>query len=366
MLPPIPGFVHEAYSQRVVFGVGSARSALAREVERLAAARVLLVAGRTEQGLAVELTASLPVVATFAEVRPHVPASVAEAVRKLAADTRADLVVCVGGGSTTGTAKAVALTTALPIMAIPTTYAGSEATPVWGLTEQQRETTGVDVRVLPSTVIYDPELTVSLPVDLSVASGLNALAHCVDSMWAPRSNPISTALATEGIQALRSGLPALRGHGHDLAARSHALYGAYLAAVAFAGAGSGLHHKICHVLGGAYELPHALMHAVVLPHVLAFNVYAAPDAARRIAAGLGASDALAGLLALYAQLDAPRALRELGMAEADLPEAARLVAEAAPLDNPRPFGVEDAMRLLRQAWAGERPTEGPAEDNEEV
>lgn len=352
----VPSFVHEAYAQRVVFGAGAARFELVNEIERLGSSRVLVIAADAERQLAAELTAALPVAAVFSDVRMHVPVPVAQAARALAAQARADLLVSVGGGSTTGTAKAVAMTSGLPIVAVPTTYAGSEATPVWGLTEGQRKSTGVDVRVLPRTIVYDPELTTSLPGELSVASGLNALAHCIDSMWAPKANPISSALAVEGTRALAAGLPAVLADGQDVPARSRALYGAYLAAVAFAGAGSGLHHKICHVLGGAYGLPHAPMHAVVLPHVLAFNASAAREAADRVAAALGGSDPMAGLLALYDDLDAPRALRDLGLREGDLGEAARLVVEAAPPSNPRPFGVEDAERLLRQAWAGDRPT----------
>jgi alcohol dehydrogenase class IV len=356
-------FEYQSHPQRVIFGAGRARSDLAGEVERLAGTRVLVIAGGSALALAGELTGTLPVVATFSGVQQHVPVEVAEAVRALAAQTRADLLLCIGGGSTTGTAKAVALTTGLPILAIPTTYAGSEATPIWGLTEDSRKRTGTDSRVLPRTVLYDPDLTSSLPVELTVASGLNALAHSVDAMWAPLANPVSTALAAAGIRALAEALPAVR---REVAgARADALYGAYLAAVAFAGAGSGLHHKICHVLGGAYGLPHAPMHAVVLPHVLAFNTPAAPAAAREIAAALRKSEpvsksgpeaALDGLLALYAEIEAPRSLRELGLAESDLAEAAVLVARAAPPSNPRPFGPDQARQLLQQAWAGDRPS----------
>jgi maleylacetate reductase len=353
--PSSLAFEHQTYAQRVIFGAGSARSELAAEVDRLGGSRVLLIAGASELAVANELAARLPVVATFSGVRPHVPVAVAAAVRLLAAQSQADLLVCIGGGSTTGTAKAVALTTGLPIIAIPTTYAGSEATPVWGLTDEHRKTTGVDVRVLPRTVLYDPGLTTSLPVDLTVASALNALAHCIDALWAPKANPISSALAVAGIRALRTALPPVRRDGRDPTARADALYGAYLAAVAFAGAGSGLHHKICHVLGGAYGLPHAPMHAVVLPYVLAFNAAAAPVAAHEIAQALEAEDAVTGLLALYAEIDAPKALRDLGLAEADLAGAAVLVVEAGPPSNPRRFGPAEAERLLRQAWAGDRP-----------
>jgi len=349
-------FDHQSYGQRVVFGAGAAGERLGAEVELLGARRVLVVAAGSARPLAHRLTEGLPIAGTVDDVRMHVPLRAAEAARRQAGEAGADLLLCIGGGSATGTAKAVALTTGLPIVAVPTTYAGSEATPVWGVTADGRKTTGVDERVLPRTVIYDPELTLDLPVGLSTASGLNALAHCVDSLWAPRANPVDTALALEGARAIAGGLPAVHVDPKGLGGRSQLLYGAYLAALSFAGAGSGLHHKICHVLGGAYDLPHAQMHAVVLPHVLAFNAPAAPEAARRLAQAFDLGDtALAGLLALYDAVGAPRSLRELGFAERDIPEAAELVAEAAPAGNPRPFTAADAERLLRDAWAGQVP-----------
>lgn len=348
-------FEHQSYAQRVVFGPGTARTALRGEVERLGASRVLLIAAPGEAELAATLTGDLPIAARFDGVRPHVPVEVAEQARALAASSAADAVLSVGGGSTTGTAKAVALTSGLPVIAVPTTYAGSEATPVWGLTENQRKTTGVDPVVLPRAVVYDAELTTTLPPELSVASGLNALAHCVDSLWAPRANPLLSALGTEGIRALAPALRAVLADGDDLAARSGCLYGAYLSAVTFAGAGSGLHHKICHVLGGSFDLPHAQTHAVVLPHVLAYNAAAAPAAADRIAGALGTEDAVTGLLGLYDDLHAPRSLRDLGMPADGIPEVAAVVAEGAPAGNPRPVTAESIAALLRRAWAGDRP-----------
>jgi alcohol dehydrogenase class IV len=348
-------FRHESHAQRVVFGAGAARTALAGEVAHLGATRVLVVASEGARPLAAELTAGLPVAATFTGVRPHVPADVAAAARLAARDAGADLLLSVGGGSTTGTAKAVARRTGLPILAVPTTYAGSEATTVWGETEAGRKTTGTDPRVLPRTVVYDPELTLGLPADLTVASGLNAMAHCVDSLWAPNANPVATALATAGIRGLAAGLPAVRRDGADVAARGDTLAAAYLAAVAFASAGSGLHHKICHILGGTYDLPHAGTHAVVLPYVAAFNLPAAPAAGAAIATALGVPDAAEGLAGLYRALEAPTALRDLGMPEAGIAEAAGLVARAAPESNPRPVSREDAEALLRRAWTGGRP-----------
>ncbi|HEY0534767.1 MAG TPA: maleylacetate reductase [Actinoplanes sp.] len=343
-------FEHQSYTQRVVFGVEAARTRLAAEVDRLGAHRVLLVAAPSARAQAASLTAGLPMAGAVDEVRMHVPIEVADAARRQAEETGADLLLAVGGGSATGTAKAVALSSGLPIVAVPTTYAGSEVTPVWGLTENGRKTTGVDERVLPRTVVYDPALTVGLPVEMSVASGLNALAHCVDSLWAPRVNPVDTALALEAAHALLEGLPRVHAAPTALEGRSSTLYGAYLAALAFAGAGSGLHHKICHVLGGAYDLPHAQTHAVVLPHVLAFNAPAAPDPVARLARALDASDALAALNDLYDAVDAPRSLRALGLPEDRLPHAAALIAQAAPPSNPRPVTEADALAILEAAF----------------
>jgi maleylacetate reductase len=353
-------FEHQSYTQRVVFGAGSARTRLAAEVERLGASRVVLVAAPSARDRAAALTADLPMAGAVDEVRMHVPVEVAEAARRQAADSGADLLLAVGGGSATGTAKAVAMTSGLPIVALPTTYAGSEVTPVWGLTENGRKTTGVDERVLPRTVVYDPELTLRLPVGMSIASGLNALAHCVDSLWAPRANPVDTALALEAAHALAEGLPRVHAAPAEVEGRSSTLYGAYLAALAFGGAGSGLHHKICHVLGGTYDLPHAQTHAVILPHVLAFNAPAAPAEVARLARALDSADAISALDTLYAQVDAPRSLAVLGLPEDRLPEAAALIAEAAPPTNPRPFTEADALTLLRAAFHGARPELEPA------
>ena len=347
-------FVHHTFDQRVVFGVG-AGSTLADEVRRLEATRVLLVVSGSGAATAERLTSDVPVVGRFRDVRPHVPVEVAQAARALAADVAADLVLCLGGGSATGTAKAVALTTGLPILAVPTTYAGSEATPVWGVTEGRRKRTGTDRAVLPRTIVYDPLLSVSLPLGLSVASGLNALAHCVDSLWAPGTNPVLNALAGEGIRVLAPALRGVHADGNDLEARTGCLYGTYLSATAFAGAGSGLHHKICHLLGGTWDLPHAETHAVLLPHVLALNADHAAAATARVAAALGEPDAVDGLLRLHDDLAAPRTLRSLGMPESGLAEAVDLVVAAAPDGNPAPVTPTSVRGLLERAWSGAPP-----------
>jgi maleylacetate reductase len=352
-------FENITLGQRVLFGYGRAARNLAAEADRLQARRVMVIAAPSEAGIADRVTADLPVVLRHSDVRPHVPVEQAEAARAAAAECGADLLVCVGGGSTTGLAKAVALTTRLPIVAVPTTYAGSEATNVWGLTEDSRKTTGVDDAVLPVTVVYDSELTLSLPVDLSVASGLNAVAHCVDSMWAPRANPLNQAFAMEGLRAVAEGLRRVVRAPDDVDGRDATLFGCYLSGVAFASAGSGLHHKICHVLGGAYDLPHAQTHATVLPYVLELNAPGAADAAHRIAAALGSATPVAGLNALRKELDAPHALADHGMRREDITEAAGLILPYVPRDNPVPVGTDELVDLLTRAWAGE-----PARDRD--
>lgn len=348
-------FDHTTLGQRVLFGTGLAAEHLTTEVQRLGARRIMVLASPREMAEARAVTASLEVTVFHDEIAPHVPIENAETARRVAVDNAVDLLVSVGGGSTTGLAKAVALTTGLPIVAIPTTYAGSEATDVWGLTEASRKSTGVDPRVLPVTVIYDAQLTLMLPVSLSVAAGMNGIAHCIDSMWAPRTNPINQALAIEGIRTLAEGLPVIASDPQSLPAREQVLCGAYLAAVAFTSAGSGLHHKICHVLGGAYNLPHAETHATVLPYVLAFNATAAPDVEKRIAAALGSDSAVAGLLALRSALNAPRALKDYGFDEAKIAEAVELILPFIPASNPRAVTPEALENLLRAAYAGETP-----------
>ena len=354
---------YESWAQRVVFASRTGAEAVAQEVQRLGAERVLLIAGEPELPVAHALTAGVPVAATFSAVRPHVPPSVVDGVREAVKECAADLLLCVGGGSTTGAAKAGALVTDLPILAVPTTYAGSEATPVWGLTESGRKSTGVDPRVLPAVVVYDATLHLTLPTTLSVTSGLNALAHCVDSLWAPRHNPISSALATEGIRRLADGLRAVVDDGTDLVARESLLYGTYLAGVSFAGAGSGLHHKICHVLGGAYDLEHAALHSVVLPHVVGFNLPSAPGAAARLREAFGA-DPFPALLDLYRSVDAPRDLGSLGLGPEQVDQATDLVLAQVPDSNPRPISHLQMHDLLTRARDGRDPQLVPIDETE--
>lgn len=343
---------HDTLPQRVRFAPGTAADALGEEVTDLGAERLMVIASERGMGVTKQLAGALPVAVWHDEVVMHVPLEVAERARAVAADHAVDALVCVGGGSTTGLAKAVALTSGLPIVAVPTTYAGSEATNVWGITEGARKTTGVDARVLPRTIIYDASLMLALPVDLSVASGINALAHCVDAMWGPRVDPIDQAFAVEGIRALAAGLPMVVADPTGLPGREQTLYGAYLAAVAFASAGSGLHHKICHTLGGMFDLPHAQTHAVVLPYVTALNTAATPKAEERLAAGFGAPTANEGLARLRAAIDAPTALRDLGMPESGIAAAVPVILGSVPAGNPAEVTAANLTALLHDAWEG--------------
>lgn len=349
-------FAHETLPQRVVFASGEAAQVVADEVRALGAERVMLIASHREAALVEPIAAMLPVVLHHDEVVMHVPVDVAQRARDRAAASGADVLVSVGGGSTTGLAKAVAMTTGLPIVAVPTTYAGSEATPVWGLTEGRTKTTGVDAKVLPRSVVYDASLLTSLPGDMTVASGLNAMAHCVDAMWGPRVDPIDQALAGEGIRGLATGLTRVAADPSGIEGIEQTLYGAYLAAVSFASAGSGMHHKICHVLGGMFNLPHAQTHAVVLPYVLALNAPNAPEAERRIARAFDSDTASEGLAALRRILDAPTALKDYGMPEDGIAKAIEPILEAIPAGNPTPVDEGNIAALLHAAWEGSDPS----------
>jgi maleylacetate reductase len=348
-------FVYDVPASRVVFGVGRIRQ-VPDEVELLGAERVLLIAGGREKKYADELAAALGsrLVDRIGEVVMHVPAALAAAAHEQTEQSRADLLVCLGGGSAIGLAKAVALRTRLPILAVPTTYAGSEMTPIWGVTDGGRKTTGRDRTVLPATVVYDPALTKSLPADISAASGMNALAHLVEGLYAPDASPVTAVLAEEGIRALADALPRVVVAPGDLDARSCALYGAWLAGWVLGTAGMGLHHKICHVLGGAYNLPHAGTHSAVLPFVTAYNAPAAPAAMVRAARALGAQDPARALWKLAERIGAPTSLAQVGLDSGRIPEAARLVVETSPV-NPRPVDRAAVDELLRAAYVGRLP-----------
>jgi maleylacetate reductase len=356
-------FTYQALPGRVVFGLGAARGRLAEEIHALEAKRVLLIAAEAESELARELSAPLgdTVVASFEGVRPHVPVAVSASAISLARECAADCLLSIGGGSTTGTAKAIALELGLPIVAVPTTYAGSEVTPVWGSTDGERKSTGRSPKVLPRTVIYDPELTYGLAPRITAASGMNALAHCVEALYAPGRNPISSLIAIEGIEALASSIATAVELPREPAGRSGALYGAYLAGAAFAVAGSGLHHKICHALGGAFDLPHAETHSIVLAHVVAFQQPAAEESMNAVAVALGAQPGGAALAlhAIAAECGLPLSLREIGMPADGIERVLDQIVRATPADNPRAVDAQDVREILHGAYEGGIPGERP-------
>lgn len=341
---------------RVVFGAGSIQH-LEREIDLLGAKRALVLSTLEQRDSAEMIARRLGsrCAGVFDRAVMHVPIETARTARDEAARLGADCAVAIGGGSTTGLGKAIALESSLPILAIPTTYAGSEMTPIWGITEAGVKKTGRDARVLPQTVIYDANLTLGLPVRPSVASGINAIAHAAEALYAQDANPIHSLLAEEGIRALALGLPKVVAAPADLEARAECLYGAWLCGAVLGAVGMSLHHKLCHTLGGTFNLPHAETHTIVLPHALAYNADAAPDAMHRIARALGAADAAQGMHDFASGLGAPVALRDIGMPADGLDRAAELATTNAYW-NPRPLDRGAIRQLLQDAWEGKRPS----------
>lgn len=348
-------FSYQSNPSRVVFGAGALQQ-LPAEIERLGAKRALVLS-TPEQVAAAERVAALlgeRAAGVFPRAVMHVPIEAARAARDEARRLGADCAVAIGGGSTTGLGKAIALDSGLPIIAIPTTYAGSEMTSIYGLTEAGVKKTGRDARVLPKTVIYDPELSLSLPLALSITSALNAVAHAAEGLYAHDGNPITALMAEEGIRATAAALPRLQADPRDVDARGDALYGAWLCGTVLGAVAMGLHHKLCHTLGGSFDLPHAEVHTVILPHALAYNAALAPEAMARIARALGVGDAPRGLHDLARALGAPVSLRAIGMPESGLDAAADLAA-GAPYPNPRPLERSALRALLQRAYDGLPP-----------
>jgi len=351
----VKNFVYTAQPARVVFGAG-ALSQLAREIDALGAKKALVLS-TPEQRASAERVAELlgaRAVGVFDRAVMHVPIETAREARELARKLGADCAIAIGGGSTTGLGKAIALDSGLPILAIPTTYAGSEVTPIYGITEAGLKKTGRDLRVLPRTVIYDPELTLSLPVSMSVTSGINAIAHAAEGLYAVDRNPVMDLMAEEGIAALGRALPAIRKNAGDLDARSDALYGAWLCGTVLGHVGMALHHKLCHTLGGSFNLPHAETHTIVLPHALAYNAREAPQAMARIQRALAGASAAQAVYDLAQNNGAPVALKDIGMKAADLDRACDIALQNQ-YPNPRPLERTAIRRLLQDAFDGTRP-----------
>ncbi len=351
-------FVYSALPGRVIFGDGTLAQ-LPAEVAALGLERALVLSTPQQaahaEALAAQLGARAAGTCTLATM--HTPVAVTDQAMQVVRERRVDGVIAVGGGSTIGLSKAIALRTDLPQVVVPTTYAGSEMTPILGETVDGVKTTQRTLKVLPEVVIYDVELTLSLPVGLSGTSGLNAMAHAVEALYANDRNPIIDLLALEGLTALARALPRVVDHAHDREARSEALYGAWLCGACLGAVGMSLHHKLCHTLGGAFNLPHAETHTVVLPHAVAYNMSAVPRVMQRLATALQANNAASALFELARRVGAPRSLRALGMPEAGIERAVEL-ALAKPYWNPRPLEPAALRELIRRAWAGEAPLEG--------
>lgn len=347
----IDSFDYEARPVRVLFGPGRIAEARA-EVERLGLSRVMLIAdARAPGGDALVESLGNLLALRWDEVAQHVPSDLADRARKAAVAGGVDGLVSLGGGSATGLAKAIALDTGLPIVAVPTTYAGSELTPVYGITGEQRKRTGTDERVRPAVVVYDPELTLGLPPAVTGPSAFNAMAHCFAALWSPRRDPLTSALAVDAIRAVTASLPKLAGDPTNLPARSGLQYAAFLAGTALGRTGTGLQHKISHELGGRLNLSHADTHAVVLPHVVALNAPAGPDWVARLEPFLG-PDPARGLWDLARRSGLSTSLARLGARREHLRDVAEAVAGTA---NPVPVDAAAVEALLRRALDDEPP-----------
>lgn len=351
----IHSFRYQQEATRVVFGAGTS-DRLADHVEGLHPRRVLIVHGRTGAALADRMHHAFGAerARTFSDIAEHVPVERAEQAIATARTVEADTVVAIGGGSAIGFAKIIGRETGAQIAAVPTTYSGSEMNPVWGITSGNRKSTGRDPAVMPRLVVYDPLLTLSLPARASAASGMNAMAHAVDAMYVADASPLVTTISVQAITLLADALPVVLAQPHDIDARTQALYGAHLAGLVLSTAGTALHHRMCHVLGGRYALPHAETHAVLLPHSVAFNETAAAAANALIAAALRGAVAATAIWDLERGLDLPASLAELGLHAGDVAAAAGDVA-ATPVSNPAPVTKQGVAQLLEDALAGRPP-----------
>jgi alcohol dehydrogenase class IV len=290
----------------------------------------------------------------FAKAAMHTPVTVTDEAMVVLKDTGADCLVAIGGGSTTGLGKALAYRTDLPQIVLPTTYAGSELTSILGQTEGGVKTTLTDPKVQPEVVLYDPELVATLPVAMTVTSALNAMAHAAEALYAQNRTDYTNKLSTDGLRSFVQGLPDVLANPGDLRAREDTQRGAWACGSVLGLVGMSLHHKLCHTLGGTFDLPHAETHSVILPHAIAYNARAAAAELQPILDILGGTNAGTALHEFAVSLGAPLALRDLGLAESDLDRAADL-AVAKPYPNPQPVTRDDIRTLLQAAWAGDAP-----------
>jgi alcohol dehydrogenase class IV len=348
-------FVYNALPARVIFGSGTI-SKLKSEIERAGCKRAFLLSTPEQADSLDRIAASLgPLAAgSFTQAAMHTPTAVTERAVRHALDCGADCTISFGGGSSTGLGKAISLRTDLTQIAVPTTYAGSEVTPIIGETRDGVKVTQSTMKVLPEIVIYDVDFTLTLPPHLSVTSGTNAVAHAVEALYAQDRNPVVSMMAEQAIGAMGRALPAIVADPQNHDARAEALYGAWLCGVCLGSVGMALHHKLCHVIGGAFDLPHADTHTVILPYAMAYNAKAAPEADAAVARALGGSDGTSALVGLATRLGSPRSLKSLGMPQAGIDRAADLAVQN-PYFNPRPVERKAVRALIAAAWAGDPP-----------
>lgn len=348
-------FTFPGLNTRVIFGAGTLLQ-VGDELRRLGHQRALVLSTPHQQDQAQALADSLSGLAAgvFPGAAMHTPTDVTEAAISAYRGMKADCVVSLGGGSTTGLGKAIALRTGADQIAIPTTYAGSEMTDILGETSDGAKTTRRDPAIRPEVVIYDVDLTLGLPVDLTVTSALNAIAHAMEGFYAPDRNPVVEAMGRDAMRAFHTALPILIADPQNRAARAEALYAAWCCSTMLGQVSMALHHKLAHVLGGSFGTPHAETHAILLPHTTAFNAAAVPDLLTPISDVFGAP-AGAGLWDFASRLGAPMRLADLGLRAADLDRAADIALTNAYW-NPRPFTRQDIRDLLQAAHDGRRPT----------
>lgn len=341
---------------RVVFGVGTTAH-LPEELEKLSVrkALVLTTPPQADQGQALCDLLGSRAAGMFSKAAMHTPVDVTGDAMTVYAGSGADGVVSIGGGSTIGLGKAIALRTDCPQVVLPTSYAGSEMTSIIGQTEGGKKTTQKTLKVLPETVIYDVDYTLTLPPVMTVTSGMNAIAHAVEALYAEESNPVLSLMAEDGIAKMTAALAKVTSAPQDIDARSDALYGAWLCSVCLGSGGVALHHKLCHVLGGSFDLPHAETHTIVLPHALAYNAPAVPEAMAALKRATASDTPASALFDLSETSGAPTGLKVLGMPEGGIDRAVEITLEN-PYYNPRPLEAEALRALLRDAWAGRRPT----------
>lgn len=340
---------------RIIFGRGSlAQTGKALEALDVSRALILSTDAQKTQADAVACDLGKKCLGVYSNATMHTPVEVTAQALEVVNAQKADCLIAFGGGSTLGLSKALAYRTDLPQIAVPTTYAGSEVTPILGQTEAGKKTTLRSARVLPEIVIYDPVLTETLPISMSVTSGINAIAHGVEALYAKDRNPVASMMAAAGISALVEALPRLDKPGEASMARDRALYGAWLCGSVLGQVGMALHHKLCHTIGGAFDLPHAETHTVILPHATAFNATAVAGLLAPVADALNVSDIGKGLFDFATKLGATTSLRDLGMPEDGIAHAADL-ALANPYWNPKPLQREAMENLIRAAFYGDPP-----------